>query len=341
MGKPLLIEIENLSEGMVLGEDVYGKFDLLVLKKGKKLSQQNISVLENQGLDFVYIEVATVDDNWIKEQYTEFQHTLHDVFQNSGQLNKTAKEKIESTLQNLIATIPQKSFMLMELKRLNLKDEYSARHCLNVALMAGMMGTWLQFSEDDIQVLMLAGALHDIGKAFIPMEILKIPGKLTQEQFEEVKNHSLYGYKKLSKVEGLPEAVVTVALEHHERLDGSGYPGGKEEDKIHFFSKIIAIVDIFDACTTKKVYGSRIHPLDALKELEENKNAGKIDSVLFKVFYSNIYKLFVGCTIKLDNGLIGNIAFFHKLSPNRPIIRVDGKLMNLAHHPNIEIVDIF
>lgn len=341
MGKPLLVDVTNLSEGMVLGEDVYGKFDLLVLKKGKVLSAQNISVLTNQGLDLVYIEQNTLDENWIKNQYTEFQVILQDVFENSGHLNINAKNKMEKILDNLISTIPQKAFMLMELKRIQIKDAYSAQHCLNVALMAGMIGMWMQFSEEDIQELTLAGALHDIGKAFIPMEILQIPGKLTDAQFEEVKNHSLYGYKKLSKVQGLPESVVTVALEHHERLDGSGYPGGKEEDKIHFFSKIVAIADIFDACTTKKVYGSRIHPLEALRELEINKNEGKIDPVLFKVFLNNIYKMFVGCTIKLDNGLVGTIAFFHKLSPDRPIIRVNGKLMNLSHHPNIEIVDIF
>ncbi len=340
MNKIELIGVDDLFEGMILGEDIQGKYDLLILSKGKVLSEQNISVLKNQGLDYVYIEVPSKEDAF-KSSYSELENELKEVFSTNGQLSRTAKEKIQGTLNNLLEALPQRTNMLMELKRLKMKDEYSVRHSLNVALLSGLMGVWLQIPDEDVQELMLSGAMHDIGKVFVSQDILSIPGKLNRAQFEEVQKHTSYGYKKLSHVDGLPESIARVALEHHERLDGSGYPGKHTEEKLHFYTKIVMIVDIFDASTANKVYGSRIQPLQAIRELEHLKNQMKIDSTLFNVFIRNIYKLFVGCNVVLENGVEGEIAFFHKLSPDRPIIRTGGKLMNLAHHPTIAIKDIY
>jgi len=339
--KTELIGVDDLFEGMILGEDILGKYDLLILNRGKVLTGQNISVLKNQGLDFVYVEIPTQEEVF-NEKYNELEEELRELFYSStGQFTKTAKLKIQSTLNSMLDTLPQKTNMLMELKRLKMKDVYSVRHSINVALISGLMGTWLQLSSEDIEELMLAGAMHDIGKVFVSQDILSIPGKLSEAQFEEVQKHTLYGYKKLSKSEGIPESICRVALEHHEKLDGSGYPAGLTEENLHFFTKIVTIADIFDASTATKVYGSRIQPLQSLKELEQFMNQNKIDSTLFKLFINNIYKLFVGCTVILDNGVQGEIAFFHKLNPNRPIIRANGRLMNLAHHPTVQIQDIY
>lgn len=341
MGKIELINVDDLFEGMVLGEDIFGKFDLLVLSRGKVLNQQNISVLKNQGLDYVYIELNPSAEAEFEALYEELVNELNEVFLGSGKMSQSALETIQCTLTDLMGTIAKSNNLLMELKRLKVKDLYTVKHSINVSLLSGLMGLWLQLSDEDVLELMLAGALHDVGKSYVSQDILNTPGQLSSKEFEEVKKHTVYGYKKLSKSEGIPETVKRVALEHHERLDGSGYPASKKVDELHFFTMIVTIADIFDASTTNKVYGSRMHPLTALRELEQNQQLGKIDSTLFKLFSNNIYKLFVGCTIELSNGMIGEIAFFHRLSPNRPIIRVEGKLMNLAHHPSVAIQDIY
>ena len=341
MKRTELISVEHLYEGMVLGEDILGPFELLVLSRGKKLSEQNVSVIKKQGLDFIYIEVSSKEEKELKEKYLELESELKEIFTSSGQISRAVKDRIQATLNEMLHTLPQKVNILMELKRLKEKDTYSVKHSIQVGLLSGLMGIWLQLPEGIIQELALAGTMHDIGKTLVPQELLNKPGKLTNSEFEKIQKHTLYGYKKLSQVGDIPNSVCRVALEHHERLDGSGYPAKHTEDNIHFFSKLVTIADIFDASTTNKVYGSRIQPLHALHELEKFRDARKIDPTLFDAFVRNVYKLFVGCSVVLDNGMEGEIAFFHKLSPNRPIIRVNDKLMNLAHHPEVGIKDIF
>ncbi len=341
MNKTELFGVNDLVEGMILGEDIYGKYDLLVLSRGKVLTQQNISVIKSQGLDYIYVSVSSEEDLIIEQAYDVLLDEIKEIYEGSSTITKELKERMGNNLHQLLGSLLDNSYMLMELKRLKVKDIYTAKHSLNVALLSGLMGVWLELSDEDVEELMLAGALHDIGKTFVSVDILNKPGMLSELQFKEIQNHTSYGYKKLNVIPDIPESVKRVALEHHERVDGSGYPAMKTSENMHFFSKIVSIADVFDASTTNKIYGERIHPLNAIQELRILKNEGKIDSTLFTYFINNIYKTFVGCNIELSDGSKGQVAFFHKLNPERPIMRVNGRLLNLAHRPDLKIVDIY
>lgn len=126
-------------------------------------------------------------------------------------------------------------------------------HSLNVAMISRMIGRWLHMDSHDLDVLMLAGLLHDIGKLLIPEEILNKPGKLTDEEFQEIKKHPRYGYDIL-KNQNIDSRIKKAALMHHERCDGSGYPSGLTEDTIDSFAQIIAIADVYDAMTAARSY---------------------------------------------------------------------------------------
>ena len=141
-------------------------------------------------------------------------------------------------------------------------------HSLNVALISNVIGNWIGYNEQDLEVLTLAGLLHDIGKLMIPEDILKKPDKLTDEEFQLIKLHPIMGYD-LIKDEDLDPRIKEAVLKHHERCDGSGYPSMLKGDNINEFAKIIAIADIYDAMTSKRSYREALCPFEVIRLFED------------------------------------------------------------------------
>ncbi|WP_443663521.1 HD-GYP domain-containing protein, partial [Clostridium sp.] len=149
-------------------------------------------------------------------------------------------------------------------------DEYLTHHCVNVALLSSMLGTWLNLPKNKLVLLTHAAFLSDIGKTKINPTILNKPSKLTKPEFDEVKKHSFYAYDLIKDIPLLDKSIISGVLMHHERLNGSGYPLGLKEDKITTFAKIIAIADTFDAMTSDRVYSKKQNPLKVLEVLQHD-----------------------------------------------------------------------
>ena len=145
-----------------------------------------------------------------------------------------------------------------------------ALHCIRVSNYSTLIGKQLRLPARDINLLWCASIFHDIGKTDIPADILEKPAKLTKEEYEIVKTHSLRGYELLRKNVHMGE-VANIMLHHHERFDGKGYPTGKEGQDIPFLSRIIAVADAFDAMTTERAYKTVISLDSALTELNNGK----------------------------------------------------------------------
>lgn len=152
-------------------------------------------------------------------------------------------------------------------------------HTVNVMIYSLMIGEKMGFNEKELVRLGSAALMHDVGKLDIPFDILNKTGKLNDEEFHIIKKHSEYGYKRLGKInDPIKMEMSIVAFQHHERLDGSGYPFGLKSEKIHPFSKIVAIADVYDALTEERVYRNRsFSPEEALAILK-NGSGNKFDS---------------------------------------------------------------
>src|SRR5690606_32013384 len=133
-----------------------------------------------------------------------------------------------------------------------------------------LIGKLLHLSEIELHWLTLGATLHDIGKVNIPSAILDKPGKLTAEEFSIVKLHTIDGYNMLKQMEHLPEVVPLIALRHHEREDGSGYPYGLRAHDIDIYSKIVAVADIFHAMTSDRIYHKAIPFYKVIKQMQED-----------------------------------------------------------------------
>lgn len=164
-------------------------------------------------------------------------------------------------------------------------------HSIKIAQLALLMGLALDLSSEELGDLIIGALIHDIGKTSIPEEIIRKPGKLTDSDMELIKKHPIIGYE-LTKDLGLSTNVVLMILDHHERLDGSGYPANKAGSEINYYSKIISICDVFEAFSSKRCYKPAVEFNIVMDFLLEQKDI-QFDSQLVEVFHKNVYPIII------------------------------------------------
>lgn len=197
-------------------------------------------------------------------------------------------------------------------------------HSLNVALISRMIGRWLRFERHDLDILTLAGLMHDIGKLLIPSDILNKPGSLTDEEFAKIKQHPALGYEILKRQPDLDSRIKKAALMHHERCDGSGYPTGLTEDYIDNFAMIVAIADVYDAMTAARSYRSPLCPFEVSSKFEED-GFQKYHTKYILVFLKQIASTYQSNRVILSDGRGCTIVMLNQNALSRPIVQFDDK----------------
>ena len=228
-----------------------------------------------------------------------------------------AKESTDAIVDSIFRNQDALSCMT----RLRIKDEYLVEHSLNVSILMTLFAKHLDFKREVIEHLALGAFLHDIGKVLVPPEILHKPGKLTPQEYEVMKSHVNLGIEVLKDSPDLPELVNEVVQQHHERLDGKGYPNQLHEQQISQFGRMIAIVDSYDAMTAERVYKSGMHPIKAFKILMKEAPNG-YDNSLVEQFVNCLGIYPIGTLVKLTSGKLGLISRLNKGQPLLPFVRV-------------------
>ena len=215
-------------------------------------------------------------------------------------------------------------------------DDSTYAHSINVAILCRLMGQWLEFSKEDIDVLTLCGLLHDIGKFKISKAILSKPGSLTNEEYAVIKRHSLNGYEILRDLP-LDSRVKRAALMHHERCDGSGYPLGLVREDIDSFSVIVSIADVYDAMTSKRCYRDAICPFEVIATFEKE-GFHKYNPTYVSTFLNHIVDSYMNDNVLLNNGRNGQIVWKNKDQLARPTIYLPTReFVDLSKHPELFI----
>lgn len=187
-------------------------------------------------------------------------------------------------------------------------------------------------SEEETRVLTLAGLLHDIGKMLVPKEIITKAGNLTKEEFDIIKTHSIKGYQAL-KDYSIDIRIKYVALMHHERCDGSGYPNGFVKEQLDDFARIVAIADVYDAMTSSRRYRDAICPFDVVEEFERD-GFLKFDPGYLMTFLERIVLSYLHNIVRLNDGREGEVVMINKLSLSKPIVRIGEEFIDLSATKN-------
>jgi putative nucleotidyltransferase with HDIG domain len=226
----------------------------------------------------------------------------------------------EAFTKHIVSSIDRNPNALMCMTKIREKDTYLLEHSLNVAILLANFGTHLGFNEEKIQELTLSGFLHDIGKIKVPDEILHKPGHLNDQEMTIMKYHVNYGMKVLVEM-GIPDSIVRTIGEHHERLDGYGYPEGLRGNEISQFGRMIAIVDTYDAITADRCYKVGMSSKKALQILLGDA-PGKYDEWLVTQFVQCIGVFPAGSLVKLDNEKIAMVIKQNNGQAAKPVVKV-------------------
>lgn len=339
------IELEECQVGDIISRHVVDlNTGAILLSSGHILINENIRWLEKFPYSDIYIYVDSSSKVWslTSEQIVSYEESNKKV---EGLLNQVAqgveleKETLQEISETFFKELNENSTIMGCVSKVKGVDEYTYVHCMNVGMLAVIIGKWLKLEEKELQKLFLAGVLHDVGKYKIDLELLNKKGEVSPEEREMLQKHVIYSYQVAKELKELHHEVLTGVLGHHERLDGSGYPGGLQGDQVGLFSRILAIADTYDAMISERAYKPKSTPFEVMEKMVQE-GFGKLDMEILHIFLRNISAYYMGVEVILNTGEVGEVVFIHPQCVHRPIVRVDNKYIDLNSRTQIKIVNM-
>jgi HD-GYP domain-containing protein (c-di-GMP phosphodiesterase class II) len=337
-----LLPTKQCQAGMRLGKGIYNEDGIILLGINVSLTDHLINRLIQLGIDYLYVQDPNTDDieivSPLSEQtrfkaITEIRNNFSSLMDQATSKrvvkNPTLGKSFNNVLHNIIDELSDHKEALIMLTDINVMSNYIYNHSLNVAIICISLGITHGYSRNDLNALGLGAILHDIGKTKVQPELLKLRRALTEEEYKEVQKHTVIGYQLLKDEPNVPLLSAHCAFQHHERIDGSGYPRGIKGEEIHDYAKWIAIADSYDAMTSHRSYRSAMLPHEAMEVLYGS--AGTLyDRKKVAMFRDHVAIYPLGLTVKLNTGEKGVVTQINPSYPHRPTVRIfetaDGKL---------------
>jgi len=318
---------ENL-EGAVLAIPVHGEGGRLMLSAGTKLTKRMILNLKSRGYTRVAIEDPLAKDIEPEEPLREetrllVQKTLHESVAKLTSGKQPDLKAIRTAVEAMIWDLRNSSKACAGIYSLYSYDTNTYTHSVNVCTISLMIADELGWSMDSLRKLGVGALFHDIGKILIPIDILNKPGQLTDEEYGLVKTHPKKGWELLSDCYAVGPVAAHGALDHHERLDGSGYPRGIKGDQISDIGKITAVSDVYEAMTSDRPHRKAIFPEAVYKYMTQGKGT-LFDANMVDTLFKKIALYPTGTIISLWGGYIALVVKQDPRSNFRPYVRIVG-----------------
>lgn len=352
-GAMMKCDVNSLTPGMILGKDVQSARGVILLPAGIVLTDYTISKLQVWRIELVNIIVSddyavprqeepkkeSAADLAFMDMYLQAVDNIGAMFEQMRVSKKIPLQEYNLIAEGIMAQTVGVHGVLIRLREVKRGDNYTYNHSLNVGIYAVLLGTWLGYDEKSLRHLAMAGLLHDIGKAKISQNILNKPGRLTREEFSEIKKHPFYGHQMIKNTVGISKQVAMGVAQHHEREDGSGYPLGMDTKNIHPYAKIIAVCDVYDAVTSDRAYRGKTTPYIAADLILEESFKTLAPNVVQK-FVQHVTTYFFNDRVRLNNGTIGTVVHIDPYYPTRPLLQTEYGFVDLREHSTFFVIEL-
>ncbi|OQP15866.1 HD-GYP domain-containing protein [Geobacillus zalihae] len=349
------VKRSQLREGCVLAEDVLGKTKRPIIPKNTVITKPLLLVLEKFLVEEVDVEpllangepfpnvdsASTAAAKQPMAFYLEAVQRYKTWFQSWQAGLPVDIGEIRGVIISLFERMAGQKRELLMLHHYATKDEYLHHHAVSVGLLAGFLAMQLGYSEGECHQIALAGVLADCGMAKVSKRILTNPSALTEAEFNEVKQHPVFSYRMVQKIPALNHGAKLAVLQHHERNDGSGYPFGVKAERIHPYSQIVAVADVYHAMTSERLYRRKQSPFRAIETMQREQ-FGKLSTEAVAALVNNLIGLQTGAVVKLSNGEMAEVMFIPSDEPARPIVKIieTGQLLSLSVQRDIYIEEM-
>lgn len=344
-----LVPIEFAKPGDCLAKTIFDNDGRILLREGVALTEAFLVRIRRLQIYSIYINdqysETMIEDvikpelrqnaiKAIKETFYSFEK--YSLYSNNTNFNekKFAKEKqayfesIGSIAKDIIDEIISKKNVMINLVDIKSMDNYTYQHSVNVAIISLVLGVQLQLNQNELYTLCMGALIHDIGKVLIPKDIVLKPGPLTDEEFNTIKEHTTKGYDYLKGCLEISAPARIVALQHHEKMNGKGYPDSVKDISINRFARIVAIADVYDALTSDRPYRKAMSPNDAVEYILSHGDT-EFDYEMVKAFSKAVVPYPPGTLVKLSTGDIAVVTAVFPNYPLRPQVKIIKKGTNI------------
>jgi HD-GYP domain-containing protein (c-di-GMP phosphodiesterase class II) len=304
-----------------------------IYRPGEKVEQEPVE--ENITETNPQVSTLTFKDHYI--YVVESYKKLFDSWKNNIPINNL---EIRNLILPLLERMDEITSAVYTLHHFATKQDYFYHHSVSVSILSAFLGKKMGYPKGEWFQIGLAGLLSDAGMAKLGDFAFHKEGTLTNEEKLEIRQHPTFSYRMVEHITSIPYTVKLAVLQHHERIDGSGYPLGISNEKIHRYARIIAVSDIYHAMTCERSYRKKQSPFKVIEELQKDQFS-KIDPRVVQVFVGAIANFSIGTKVLLSNDQVGEIVFIEQNNPTRPIVRMEnGEIITLSNNLSLFIDEI-
>lgn len=334
--------VSSVIPGEMCAESIKSSDSKLVVKSGQILSAEDIQNLKRAGVKNLWVRESLIEEPVVSpEKIESAKKEIVDVFEGAARNMKVNKEVVGSISQDMLKEIVQKYSDKLSLVFLIQQNDidYTYVHEVHVAMLAILLALELGIDRSMLPHLAFSGMIHDIGKIAVSKDILYAPRRLSEEEFESVKKHVIYGEQICLRSGVNNELVVSGVRDHHEKINGTGYTRRLTNNEISPVAKILAVADIYDALISSRSYKKPWSPHKAVSKIIRMTSSKMLDKKVATAFVSLMGLYPIGTTVLLNSGKKAVVIGSNRKSPSRPIIRIeDNTVVDLARDKSLRIL---